>query len=390
MARRRAGTITTYTLADGSVRYLARLMRVDAQTGKRIGESVTTATRAEAETALARLVQAKFEGSTVDPSHLTVAELLERWLAEYATPRVKPTTLDSYRDSIRLHIANTPLGRKRAQAVRVADISQFAAQLAASPHRRAAEMALLRLKQAFKWGASVELLRRDVTAGVTLPPAMTEPDERYALSHREARALLAAAKDDSFWPIWRVYLATGLRRGEALGLRWQDLDLDRGLLSVRQQVVLAGRPKRPTIQSPKSKSALRTIELDDDTIAALEAHRERIVTSGGKAQGLVFCTRHGGPLNPMNLHRSFAAICERANISGINIHSLRHTHVAHLILAGHPILEISRRLGHKHVSVTMDTYAHLIAGHQSGITNSVLTILGGADSSPQLPESTSL
>lgn len=387
MARRRAGTITTYTLADGSVRYIARLMRVDPRTGKRVGESVAADSRAEAEAALAKLVQAKFEGATVDPSRMTVTDLMRRWLEEYsATARLKQTTIDGYQITIDKYIATSPLGRKRAQTVRVADIGAFVADLARSPQRRSAELALERLRQAFRWGVAMEYVRRDVTMGIALPTTLKEPDDIKALSHAESRAFLKAAQDDFYWPLWRIYLATGIRRGEGLGLRWQDLDLDRGTLSVRQHVVHAGKPKRPLVQTPKSKASIRTIDLDDDTLAELELLRDEVVAKRGQATGLVFCTRFGTPHNPRNVLRAFTAISEAAGISGANIHALRHTHASQLLLAGHPIVEVSQRLGHGKVSITLDTYAHLIAGHSSGITDSVLGILSGTAKDRELPE----
>jgi integrase len=192
------------------------------------------------------------------------------------------------------------------------------------------------------------------------------------MTHSEARSFLDAAKSDTYWPLWLVYLSTGLRRGEALGLRWSDLDLDRGRLSVRQSVGLLNGDDgsvRPALHAPKSMAALRTMDIDERCISALRDHGEvalgyPMAHHNGDVGKLVFATRHGALLNPTNLYRNMARICEDAGlVGGWKIHDLRHTHATHLLLAGVPIEVVSKRLGHANSSITLRCYSHLLPGH---------------------------
>lgn len=382
--RRRRGTITPYRLADGTTRYQVRApLPPDPRTGARRREQQTAATRDEAERLLARMLVGIDDGIVVDPSRATVADLARQWLEEDAATRLKPTTIDGYRQTIEKHLLTRPIAKKRAQTLTPADVSAFRAALLRETGQRTAELAFLRLKQILAWAASLELVKRNVAEALTIP-AKAAP-ERRALTHAEARRFLKEAESDIYHPLWLLYLSTGLRRGEGLGLRWRDLDLDRGLLSVRQQVVLAGKPAQPTIQTPKSKAALRTIEIDDALIIALESHRETQAAVKAHARhwwdhGLVFCTRHGRPHNPNNVLGSFAVIREKAGLGDdVTVHVLRHTHATHLILAGVPIPEVSKRLGHARVSTTMDLYAHLLSDYRGSSVDVVRRTLHGHD-----------
>jgi integrase len=374
--------ITTRTLPDGSTRFDVRIeLPPDPLTGKRRVPQRTFRTRKEAEDYQLKHLLDLSDGIVIAPDRLTVGDLLERWLEQDASHRVRATTLEGYRATIRTHLLPN-IGRQRAQSLAPNDVSALRATLLRGTGVRSAQLALLRLNQALNWGVSLELLKRNVASGIK-PPRNDTPEKR-ALSHAEARAFLEIAETDHYAPLWRVYLATGLRRGEGLGLRWRDLDLNVSpTLTVRQQVVLAGRPKRPTFQEPKSAAARRTVELDALTVDALKAHHIRHLADRKKAKlwadhDLVFCTRNGFPLNPNNILKHFKTIRDDAGLaSDIKIHSLRHTHATHLLLAGVPILEVSRRLGHSKTSITLDTYGHLLSDYRGASVDAVARALDG-------------
>jgi integrase len=165
-----------------------------------------------------------------------------------------------------------------------------------------------------------------------------------------------------------------------LGLRWRDVDWTRATLTVQQQVVI--RHGAPAISEPKSRAARRTIEVDPVTLEYLSGHlsRQQHVRQAARywqAHDLVFCTGMGTALNPNNLYRAFAPIVQASGVyTGLSLHDLRHSHATHLILAGHPITEVSRRLGHSKVSMTVDLYgSHMMQGHESGISGSIQGML---------------
>jgi integrase len=381
MPRRLPPGIRQRTLPDGSLRYDVRVeLPPDPRSGKRRTPSRTFADREEAERELRRLLTELDEGIVIAPDRLTVGDLLQRWLDQEVRHRVRPTTLEGYTATVRVHVLPY-IGRQRSQALAPADVAALRSTLLRATGVRSTQLALLRLSQALAWGVSVELLKRNVASGIKRPPDTTS--EKRALTHAEARAFLEIAETDHYAPLWRLYLATGLRRGEGLGLRWRDLDLDAQTLSVRQQIVLGGKPARPMIQEPKSVAARRTIDIDVLTIKELAVHKERQFKAKQRVVlwqhlDLVFCTRHGTPLNPTNVLRNFRLIRDEAGLDpDITLHNLRHTHATHLILGGVPILEVSRRLGHSKTSITLDTYGHLLADYRGASVDAVAAALDG-------------
>src|SRR5574338_55720 len=235
MSRRQRGSIATRTLADGRTAYDVRVLFPPDEHGQRKRYTRTVYDPAEADKLLTAWQRELDQGIAVKPTADTVAALLRRWLEEDAATRVRPTTLTDYRATIDNHLIPR-IGGKKLQAITPADVSAFRARLVKETGTRTAQLALLRLKQALTWAVALELLPRNVAAGIK-PPAGKAPEQR-ALTHAEARQFLDYARSDTYWPLWLVYLSTGLRRGEALGLRWRDLDLERGILSVRQSVGL--------------------------------------------------------------------------------------------------------------------------------------------------------
>jgi integrase len=380
MARREkryCQSIRKRTRADGATAYLALYeLPPDAARGTRRQVSLGTyATPEQANAACRKRAHEEAEGRAVDPSRLTLGDLAARWLAEDAATTVRP--LEDYAATVKNHVLPR-LGAKRAQSLTPSDISAYRAAVMETTGCRTAQLALLRVKQILSWAQRLELVQRNVAEGIPQPSCT--PAEGYALSHDEARRFIEASLSDSLSPLWLVYLTTGFRRGEALGLRWRDVDFVRSTLSVKQQVVV--RSGAPAISEPKSKAARRTIEVDPVTLDYLSGHlsRQQQVRQAARywqTMDLVFCTGLGTPINPANLYRQFAPIVKASGVyERLSLHDLRHSHATHLILAGHPITEVSRRLGHSKVSITVDLYgSHLVQGHESGISGSIQGML---------------
>jgi integrase len=193
------------------------------------------------------------------------------------------------------------------------------------------------------------------------------PDEMRPLSEAEARTFLDAAREagDRFEPLYVLAITTGLRRGELLGLRWDDADLERGTLRVGRALVREGG--RHVLGETKTKRGRRRVNLTPRTVAALKAHRkrqleERMMLSGfHEDRGLIFASRTGTPVNPEHLvKRSFKPLLRRAGLPEIRFHDLRHT-CATLLLsrAVHPKI-VQELLGHATIAMTLDTYSHYL------------------------------
>ena len=155
----------------------------------------------------------------------------------------------------------------------------------------------------------------------------------------------------------------GLRRGEAVGLRWSDVDLDAGQLRVEQQVVKVG--SQLVIGPPKSHAGNRTVALDRTTAELLRWHRRRQRLDRWKAEtlwvdtGLVFTREDGTGLDPAFVSRHFDRLVARHGLPRIRLHDLRHTSASVGLASGETLLEVSRRLGHSSIAITADVYSHI-------------------------------
>src|SRR5829696_298040 len=191
------------------------------------------------------------------------------------------------------------------------------------------------------------------------------PEEMHPLSEREARVFLETARGDRFEALYVLALTTGLRRGELLGLRWDDVDPESGTLRVGRALVREGG--RHTLGETKSRRGRRQVNLTPRTISVLKSHRkrqlgERIKLAGlYEDHGLVFATRLGTTVNPENLvKRSFKPLLEKAGLPEIRFHDLRHTCATLLLGRGvHPKL-VQELLGHATIAMTLDTYSHFL------------------------------
>jgi integrase len=353
----------------------------DPVTGKRRQRSETFKTKREAETALSKWLAEIERGTAVDTTKQTVGEFLRHWLETVARHRVRPTTFEDYEATIDNHIIPA-LGSIPIQRLTAANVQGFyAAKLSSGSGARTVQLCHMRLSQALAQGVRWGTVARNVCEAVDPPKVTTKKGKTWTPD--EARRFLAAAEADGYSPLWLVALTTGARQGELLGLRWQDVDLVKGSLSIRQS--LAMLDGKPVIQAPKSRAAVRTIGLPIETVAALKAHKARQNEERLKAgpawadHDLVFTTPTGNPIHPSNVLRNYVKLQERAGVPRIRFHDLRHTHATWLITGGQPITSVSERLGHAKSSITLDVYAHAVAATRDGAALAVSALLFGDD-----------
>ncbi|WP_243420965.1 tyrosine-type recombinase/integrase [Micromonospora globispora] len=216
------------------------------------------------------------------------------------------------------------------------------------------------LRNALGQAMREELVSRNVATLVRVPAPRYKVGK--GLSVEQVKRLLRAAEGHRLYPLYLVAATLGLRRGELLGLRWQDLDLDRGILSVEQTVQrLAGGLR---VQDTKSEDSDGVLPLPEVTWLALLDHQrdqkiEREAAGNGWVEhGLVFPSRLGTPMEPRNLNRHFAGLRERAGLPHIRLHDLRHTMVTLLLDLGVPPHLVQAIARHAHVDVTLKIYAH--------------------------------
>jgi len=331
-------------------------------------------TKRDAERALIELTASVHGGTYVEPSRQTLADYLTDWLAAIE-PTVRPATHHSYARNLRLHVAPT-LGTVPLRKVDAGQLNALYAALLVTGRRshpggglsprtvRYVHTILHRaFRDAVRWG---RLTRNPADAadppraGASTRPVMT------TWTGDQVQAFLAHMRGHRLSAAFLLLATTGMRRGEALGLRWTDLDLDAGRLSIVQTVIAVNHVTR--VSSPKTERGRRTVALDPGTVAALREHRRRQVAerllmgAGFTDHGLVFCRPDGGPLHPERFSRMFDREIAKTSLPRIRLHDLRHTWASVALAAGvHPKV-VQERLGHASIGITMDTYSHVTEG----------------------------
>lgn len=208
----------------------------------------------------------------------------------------------------------------------------------------------------------------------------------------QLRAFLEGTRSSRHWTAYLPLATTGMRRGEVLGLRWRDLDLDAARASIRQTVIAVQHT--PMLGTPKTAKGRRTVTLDAGTVVALREHRkqqaaERLLMGAGWTDNdLVFCHIDGKMLHPERFTRGFSEAVRRLGLPPIRLHDLRHGWATLALQAGiHPKV-VQERLGHANIGITLDTYSHVVAGLHEDAAEQVAALFRSPVSNP-LAESTS-
>jgi integrase len=370
--------IRKITLADGSVRYRLVVDIGHDEVGRRKQLTRTYDRMKDARAELSRIRHQTTEGTYVQPSKITVSQYLDEYLAG-ATRDRRESTKANYRDALKPVRAR--LGDRPLQSITKADVEQLVDWMLSSGRKRSGtpgtglgarsvRLTLGRLRAAFEMAVDEGKLVRNVARLVKPPEYM--PAERDIWSQAEVRAFLRAAVDDRLHAAWRLSLY-GLRRGEVLGLRWSDLDLNARTLTVSQARVMVDCKVR--VEPPKSRNGTRTLPLDYALVAALVKLRKRQAAESAAATtayqaGLaalawytpgdeyVITDELGVPAHPEWYSDEFARLLKRAGLRKIRLHDSRHTTLSLMEKAGVPISVISKWAGHYDAAFTMRTYVH--------------------------------
>ncbi len=364
----------------GKATWLVRVFTGRDGSGKRkwINRTVHGGRR-EAEKTLYGLLSAVSEQRLAVPTGETLGRFLMRWLADDATNVVRPTTLDGYRMILEKHLVPA-LGHIRLDRVTPVAIQSYLAQkLAGSKNRQGdwenrplsastvvkhTRVLHRALRSAVQWG----LLAANPCDRVDTPRC--RPFEPRVWDEEQVRLFLGEAKHSS--PHYRLYLGatlTGMRQGELLGLRWQDVNLTLGIASIRQTFYRRGH--RQLFGEPKSQKSRRTISLPAVLVEELRSLRReqdehrRLVGGEYDEHDLIFCQPDGKPLHAHNLvQRDFRRVIENAKVPRIRFHDLRHGHATWLLAQGENLKVVSERLGHHTAAFTLSVYAHVLPGMQ--------------------------
>lgn len=352
-------------------------------------------TRKAAADELRRTLSAIEEGRHVARNRVTVAQHFATWLDGL---RKEPSTVASYRKNVRLHV--TPyLGSLRLEQLTGTRLTK---------HYRHLEREGRADGQGGLSARTVRYVHTIIHAGLSAavrdglvsqnaadkadPPsakAAASPEMRFWKAG-ELRAFLAqrAAADDELLPAWSLLASTGMRRGEALALRWADVDLDGSRLSVRRAATVVknkGEGQEVLIGPPKSGRP-RTVDLDEGTVAMLRAHkaaRGSISLALARDDALVLGDINGRVRHPERFSRRWETAVRQArtalegDLPAIRLHDLRHTHATLLLAAGVPVKVVSERLGHANATITLGVYAHVMPGMQAEAAAKFAALMSG-------------
>ena len=331
-------------------------------------------TRKECTAAMNKVLTAVEEKSYSTPTKISLREfLLKEWLPSIKAT-VRPSTYYSYVQHVGCQLL-PHIGSVKLIDLSGARINALYATLAEKGKKDGVSgLSPLSIhhvhtclhkacKDAVRWG---HLPRNPLDAAD--PPKAGVRAEMKTWSAEQLGAFLSSVREDRLYPLWHTLAMSGMRRGEALGLRWEDVDLQNTRLSVRRALIPCGR--EVIVSEPKTARGRRAIALDAETVEVLKAQAARQLdeqAEWGDAwidTGLVFTKENGEALHPEDVTRYFRIAVRKAMLPKIRLHDLRHTHATLALRAGiHPKV-VSERLGHATISITLDTYSHAVPAMQ--------------------------
>jgi integrase len=324
--------------------------------------SHTAKTRAEARRWLGQAKADARQGTlTIRRPPTLAAYLSETWLATIGD-KVKSRTQASYT----LNVKRVPeqLGAVRLDELKPAQFQRFYNDLTASGLApRTVRQVHMSLHKAFEDALRLDLIGRNPTDAVVLPRVPQKEMNWY--NDAELGQLFDATTGDRFHALWVVLGSLGLRLGEALGLKWSDINWTRGTVTVQRTLHRDRLSGTLELQEPKTKGSRRTLTLPLETVAALRAHQDRQdferrrLTEVWQDHNFVFCTGFGTPLDQGRIHHHWTAAVRKAGLPRYRIHDLRHSVASNLIAAGMGLLEVALLLGHRNATMVTQVYGHV-------------------------------
>ena len=354
----------------------------DPETGKPIYRNVLGRTQAEVKEKLKIAIQETQALDQTKVGKYTVGEWMEVWFEDYAKIKVRPSSHQTYKGYIENHIKPN-IGDIPLEKLTTLDLQRLYKTLLArgrvdrlesKGQPRGLSPKTVRnihqiLSSALKLAQEQRIILTNPAEGCALPKV--EHREMKTLPVEQLQSFLREAKDSGVFALYYLELATGLRRGELLGLKWEDIDLEHGDLRVRRQIA---RINGQVVEAPlKTKNAYRTLPLAEDTISILKEQKKKVGSSPW-----VFPSATGGPISPDSVLHMLHRVLKRAGLPEVRFHDLRHTFATLALQNGVDIKTVSGMLGHFSAGFTLDTYAHVTTSAQKAAANTMGKLLSGS------------
>jgi integrase len=334
------------------------------------------ATQKECQAAMNKLLVAVEQHNYSAPTKASVKDYLKKEWLPAVKATIRPSTYNSYVQHVDCHIV-PHIGTVKLQKLSGSQVNALYAKLAETGRKNGksglSPMTIHHVhsclhkacKDALRWG---HISRNPLDAADPPRKKGDGTKEMRTWTKEQLKAFLEAMADERLSPLWHTIAMTGMRRGEAIGLRWSDVDLEAGRLSVRRALIPSGR--EVIVSEPKTIKGRRVIALDPGTVEVLKAQAARQLDEQKEwddawvETGLVFTLENGQALDPESVSRYIRQAVKMSMLPSIRLHDLRHTHATLALQAGiHPKV-VSERLGHATISITLDTYSHAIPALQ--------------------------
>lgn len=331
-------------------------------------------TKKEAEKELPIILNQFQQNTFIEPTKTKLAEYLRSWLTNYVEANLSPTTLSGYRVNIEKHIIPA-IGNIELQKLQPIHIQNFYSEkqirgrvdgkggLSAKSIIYIHRVLRKALQQAFK----LQLVSRNVADYVELPK--TKKFKPNILNIEQILKMLEDLKDTKYYIPVMLAVATGIRRGEVLGLRWSDIDFKECTITINQNIIPA--KTGVVITTPKTENSNRTILVSEIIVKELLLHKEKQnkikkdLEEIYQDNDLVNCKMDGLPLNPSTFSSDFADILKKLKLPHVRFHDLRHINATIMLKSNIPAKIASERLGHTTIGITMDLYSHVIGDMQN-------------------------
>lgn len=350
-------------------------------------------TRQEVAEKITKILADVQSGTYIEPSKMPLSHWLNTWLWEYKKQSLRPNTFTSYEQNIRVHI-EPELGKITLKDLKPDKLQSFynkkVEHISPATVKKLHQIIHGALQQAYK----NQMVPKNVSELVILP--RMKKKEVKVFSKEEQQKFMDIIKGDRAELAFRLDLATGLRIGELLALRWCDIDLDNSTLKVNQSLnrvkffdSKGNKSYNLDFGEVKTKSGNRIIPIPENIVNELKLHKakqqekESEETDESMDYKLVFCTSNGTPLEPRNLMRSFYRLTEKAGIMDANFHCMRHTFATRALEAGINPKIVQEILGHSTISMTLDTYSHVMPDTKKDAASKLNSLFDRSESSEE-------
>ena len=359
-----------------------RYSYIDSDTGKRIEKSVYAPTKPEIKRKLKALIKQvenfdknadQSENDYIESNNMKLSEWLDTWMKEYKKGSIRATTYSAYHSSINLHI-RPALGSIELQKLRPDHIQKMLNDLSRGSKKKAAltSASVIKIKNILS-GALEQAIRNQIIpynpARATAPPKLVQEEIRI-MTVEEQKQFTEALKDHRHEALFKLALATGMRRGEIIALTWDCIDWKNNSINIKGSI---SREKDPDtgktelrFAEPKTKHGKRQVPILPNMVPILKAHKERqdaekaLAGSAWNKKNLVFCSNVGTVIEPRRIRTTMKKITDAANMEPITFHALRHTFATRMLEANVPAKVVQEILGHADVTLTLNTYSHVI------------------------------